>query len=111
MIICVFFTRWRGTRWRGLVARALNIVDTDCKSAPAKKEPVIPAQAGISLLHCTNEIPAFAGMTPIFLVTTKIYFNTTSKKSLTILNTICVNPLNLRYLRAYCVHIARVLRA
>jgi hypothetical protein len=35
--------------------------------------PVIPAQAGIPLLRCTNEIPAYAGMTPVFLFTTKIY--------------------------------------
>jgi hypothetical protein len=38
------------------------------------KNPVIPAQAGIPLLQCTNGIPACAGMTPIFLVTAKIYF-------------------------------------
>jgi hypothetical protein len=43
------------------------------------KNPVIPAQAGISLLQCTNGIPACAGMTPVFLFTTKIYFNSTSK--------------------------------
>jgi hypothetical protein len=48
------------------------------------KKPVIPAQAGISLLQCINGIPACAGMTPVFLVITKIYFNSTSKKLLTI---------------------------
>jgi hypothetical protein len=45
------------------------------------KKPVIPAQAGISLLQCTHGIPACAGMTPVFLVITKIYFNNTSEKN------------------------------
>ncbi|MDR0829626.1 MAG: DUF4421 domain-containing protein [Prevotellaceae bacterium] len=52
------------------------------------KNPVIPAQAGISLLQRINGIPEFpayagTGMTPVFLITTKIYFNNNSKKILT----------------------------
>jgi hypothetical protein len=31
-------------------------------------EPVIPAQAGIPFVHCSKEIPACAGMTPIFFI-------------------------------------------
>jgi hypothetical protein len=30
---------------------------------------VIPAKAGIPLLHSKNGIPAFAGMTPVFFCT------------------------------------------
>jgi hypothetical protein len=46
------------------------------------KELVIPAQAGIPLLQCITGIPACAGMTPVFLIITKIYFYSTSKKLL-----------------------------
>jgi hypothetical protein len=39
------------------------------------KQSVIPAKAGIPLLHFTNGIPAFAGMTPVFVFLPVILIN------------------------------------
>jgi hypothetical protein len=48
-----------------------KIIEKQLNKQNKMKQPVIPAQAGISLLQCINGIPACAGMTPVLLIITK----------------------------------------
>jgi hypothetical protein len=51
--------------------KIIKIIEKQLNKQNKMKKPVIPAKAGIPFIHCNKEIPAFAGMTPVFLVITK----------------------------------------